>query len=148
MRTRRVYHKDRLTFNLSRSTIYPVFTLLKKPNGGIVMAKDSLIEKLEKLPKDRKAMLNRLRRVEGQLRGIQRMIIEEKPCYDILLQLSAARKAMQKACIEILKNYLHRCVHEAKAPDFDNLEKLIEALIEISPAKPAFPENEEESDEE
>jgi hypothetical protein len=55
---------------------------------------------------------------------------------------------MQKACIEILKNYLHRCVHEAKAPDFDNLEKLIEALIEISPAKPAFPENEEESDEE
>ena len=112
------------------------------------MAKDSLIEKLEKLPKDRKAMLNRLRRVEGQLRGIQRMIIEEKPCYDILLQLSAAQKAMQKACIEILKNYLHRCVHEAKAPDFDNLEKLIEALIEISPAKPAFPENEEESDEE
>ncbi len=99
------------------------------------MAKDSLIERLENLPQDRKAMLNRLRRVEGQLRGIQRMIIEEKPCYDVLLQLSAARKAMQKACIEILKNYLQKCVHEAKAPDFDNLEKLIEALIEISPAK-------------
>ncbi len=99
------------------------------------MAKDSLIERLENLPQDRKAMLNRLRRVEGQLRGIQRMIIEEKPCYDVLLQLSAARKAMQKACIEILKNYLQKCVHEAKAPDFDNLEKLIEALIEISPAE-------------
>ena len=99
------------------------------------MAKDSLIERLENLPQDRKAMLNRLRRVEGQPRGIQRMIIEEKPCYDVLLQLSAARKAMQKACIEILKNYLQKCVHEAKAPDFDNLEKLIEALIEISPAK-------------
>ena len=99
------------------------------------MAKDSLIERLENLPQDRKAMLNRLRRVEGQLRGIQRMIIEEKPCYDVLLQLSAARKAMKKACIEILKNYLQKCVHEAKAPDFDNLEKLIEALIEISPAK-------------
>ncbi len=70
------------------------------------MAKDSLIERLENLPQDRKAMLNRLRRVEGQLRGIQRMIIEEKPCYDVLLQLSAARKAMQRACIEILKNYL------------------------------------------
>jgi DNA-binding FrmR family transcriptional regulator len=99
------------------------------------MAKDSLIERLENLPQDRKAMLNRLRRVEGQLRGIQRMIIEEKPCYDVLLQLSAARKAMQRACIEILKNYLQKCVHEAKAPDFDNLEKLIEALIEISPSK-------------
>lgn len=99
------------------------------------MAKDSLIDRLENLPQDRKAMLNRLRRVEGQLRGIQRMIIEEKPCYDVLLQLSAARKAMQRACIEILKNYLQKCVHETKAPDFDNLEKLIEALIEISPAK-------------
>jgi len=102
------------------------------------MAKDSLIERLENLPQDRKAMLNRLRRVEGQLRGIQRMIIEEKPCYDVLLQLSAARKAMQRACIEILKNYLQKCVHEAKAPDFDNLEKLIEALIEISPATRAL----------
>lgn len=108
------------------------------------MAKDSLIERLENLPQDRKAMLNRLRRVEGQLRGIQRMIIEEKPCYDVLLQLSAARKAMQRACIEILKNYLQRCVHEAKAPDFDNLEKLIEALIEISPAARAHsPEGDE-----
>ncbi len=107
------------------------------------MAKDSLIDRLENLPQDRKAMLNRLRRVEGQLRGIQRMIIEEKPCYDVLLQLSAARKAMQKACIEILKNYLQKCVHEAKAPDFDNLEKLIEALIEISPAKALSPEGDE-----
>ena len=111
------------------------------------MAKDSLIERLDNLPQDKKAMLNRLRRVEGQLRGIQRMIIEEKPCYDILLQLSAARKAMQKACIEILKNYLQRCVHEAKAPDFDNLERLIEALIEISPTKTCLPENKEETEE-
>ena len=49
------------------------------------MPRNSLLEKLDALPPHRKAMLNRLRRVEGQLRGIQRMIIEEKPCYDILL---------------------------------------------------------------
>ena len=107
------------------------------------MPKDSLIEKLENLPKEKKALLNRLRRVEGQLRGIQRMIIEEKQCYDILLQLSAARKAMQKACIEILKNYLHKCVQEIKAPEFENLEKLVEALIELSPSKDS-PSKEEE----
>ena len=107
------------------------------------MAKDSLIERLKNLPQDRKAMLNRLRRVEGQLRGIQRMIIEEKPCYDVLLQLSAARKAMQRACIEILKNYLQKCVHEAKSPDFENLEKLIEALVEISPARTSTTEVDE-----
>jgi DNA-binding FrmR family transcriptional regulator len=111
--------------------------------GHYEMAKDSLIERLENLPQDRKAMLNRLRRVEGQLRGIQRMIIEEKPCYDVLLQLSAARKAMQRACIEILKNYLQKCVHEAKSPDFENLEKLIEALVEISPARTSTTEVDE-----
>lgn len=69
------------------------------------------------------------------------MIIEEKPCYEVLLQLSAARKAMQKACIEILKNYINRCVHEAKDPDLDNLEKLIEALIDIAPAGMVFKED-------
>ncbi|MDI9370184.1 MAG: metal-sensitive transcriptional regulator [Synergistaceae bacterium] len=105
------------------------------------MTNNSLIEKLDNLPKEKKALLNRLRRVEGQLRGIQRMIIEEKNCYDILLQLSAARKAMQKACIEILKNYLQKCVSEIKSPEFENLEKLIEALIELSPSNPDLPED-------
>ena len=97
------------------------------------MGKESLIEKFDNLPPERKAMLNRLRRVEGQLRGIQRMILEDKQCYDILMQLSAARKAMQKACIEILKNYLNKCVAEAKEPGSETIEKLIEALMELSP---------------
>ena len=107
------------------------------------MPRNSLLEKLDALPPHRKAMLNRLRRVEGQLRGIQRMIIEEKPCYDILLQLSAARSAMEKACMEILKNNSHKCLSEARSPDFENLEKLIEALIDLSPAK-ELPEDGEE----
>ena len=109
------------------------------------MAKNSLIDRLDTMPQDRKAMLNRLRRVEGQLRGIQRMIIEEKPCYDILLQLSAARKAMQKACIEILKHYIQKCVTEAQKPDVINMERLIEALIDISPS-PSAPENRQEDE--
>lgn len=99
------------------------------------MPRNSLVDKLEALPPERKAMLNRLRRVEGQLRGIQRMIIEEKPCYDILLQLSAARSALEKACMEILKNNIHKCLSEAQSPDFASLEKLIEALIDLSPTR-------------
>ncbi|MEA3507786.1 MAG: metal-sensitive transcriptional regulator [Synergistota bacterium] len=97
------------------------------------MAKTSLIQQLENMPPDQKAMLNRLKRVEGQLRGIQRMIIEDKPCKDILLQLSAARKAMQKACIEILKNYVRRCLAESRSPDMDEMERLIGTLIDIAP---------------
>lgn len=97
------------------------------------MARTSLIEQLENMEPAQKAMLNRLKRVEGQLRGIQRMIIEEKPCQDVLLQLSAARKAMQNACIEILKTNVKKCLAESKSPDLDELEKLIATLIDIAP---------------
>lgn len=100
---------------------------------GTEMVKMSLIEQLENMEPAQKAMLNRLKRVEGQLRGIQRMIIEEKPCQDILLQLSAARKAMQNACIEILKSYVKRCLAESRSPDMEELEKLIATLIDIAP---------------
>lgn len=97
------------------------------------MAEGSLIQQLDNLPPEQKAMLNRLKRVEGQLRGIQRMIIEEKPCYTILVQLSAARKAMQQACIEILKGYVQKCLVENDPLDIDELERLIGALVELAP---------------
>ena len=66
------------------------------------MAKANQIDRqiIDELSPERKAMVNRLRRVEGQLRGIQKMIIDDKPCQDILIQLSAARKAVQQGCID------------------------------------------------
>ncbi|MFA0889071.1 MAG: metal-sensitive transcriptional regulator [Synergistales bacterium] len=97
------------------------------------MPKESLIELLENLSPERKAMLNRLKRVEGQLRGIQRMIIENKPCHNILIQLSAARKAMQQACIEILKNYIHQCIATKSLDDTKELEALIGAMLDLAP---------------
>jgi len=93
----------------------------------------SLIERIDNMSPQQKAMLNRLKRVEGQLRGIQRMIINEKPCQEILLQLSAARKAMQNACIEILKGYVKKCLAESGNPDMDELERLISTLIDLAP---------------
>jgi len=100
------------------------------------MPKESLIEQLENLSPERKAMLNRLKRVEGQLRGIQRMIIEDKPCHNILVQLSAARKAMQQACIEILKNYIHMCLVTKSLEDTKELEGLIAAMLDLTPLSP------------
>ena len=97
------------------------------------MPKESLIEQLENLSPEQKAMLNRLKRVEGQLRGIQRMIIEDKPCHNILVQLSAARKAMQQACIEILKNYIHKCLETKCLEDTKELEVLIGAMLDLAP---------------
>jgi len=118
----------------------PTYYKKKKQEEG-EMAKMSLIEQIDNMAPQQKAMLNRLKRVEGQLRGIQRMIIEEKPCQEILLQLSAARKAMQNACIEILKGYVKKCLAESGTPDMDELERLIATLIDIAPISGAREEN-------
>lgn len=100
------------------------------------MVEKSILEELESLPADRRCMLNRLKRVEGQLRGIQRMIVEGKPCMEILIQLSAARKAMQNACIEILKGYINQCLANPQNMRMEEVERLISTLIDICPLPP------------
>lgn len=98
------------------------------------MEKETLIARVDTLSPGKKAMLNRLKRVEGQLRGIQRMIVEDAPCSTVLIQLSAARRAMQQACIEILKGSLQHCLGKAPTPDLTEIEILVTALIDLAPA--------------
>ena len=63
---------------------------------------------------DRKdSHLKRLRRIEGQIRGLQRMVDEDKYCIDILTQVSAATKALQSFSLELLDEHLAHCVLEA-----------------------------------
>ncbi len=97
------------------------------------MIKKSLVHDVDTLPQDRKAMLNRLKRVEGQLRGIQRMIIEGEQCQPILVQLSAARRAMQQACVEVVKGYMKRCIAEGSTAPEEEMEKLVRALVDMAP---------------
>ena len=59
------------------------------------------------------AYLKRLRRIEGQIRGLQRMVEEEKYCIDILTQVSAATKALQSVALGLLDEHLGHCVAEA-----------------------------------
>ena len=63
--------------------------------------------------------LMRLRRVEGQVRGLQRMIEEDKYCIDILTQVSAATKALQSVALGLLEQHLSHCVTEAVAEGGD-----------------------------
>jgi DNA-binding FrmR family transcriptional regulator len=63
---------------------------------------------------DRKeSHLKRLRRIEGQMRGLQRMVEEDKYCIDILTQVSAATKALQSFSLELLEEHLEHCVVDA-----------------------------------
>jgi DNA-binding FrmR family transcriptional regulator len=57
--------------------------------------------------------LRRLRRIEGQVRGLQRMVDEDQYCIDILTQVSAATKALQSFSLELLDQHLQGCVLEA-----------------------------------
>jgi DNA-binding FrmR family transcriptional regulator len=55
----------------------------------------------------------RLRRIEGQIRGLQRMVDEDVYCIDVLTQVSAATKALQSVALELLGDHLAHCVQEA-----------------------------------
>jgi DNA-binding FrmR family transcriptional regulator len=57
--------------------------------------------------------LKRLRRIEGQVRGLQRMVDEDQYCIDILTQVSAATKALQSFSLELLDEHLAHCVIQA-----------------------------------
>jgi CsoR family transcriptional regulator, copper-sensing transcriptional repressor len=62
---------------------------------------------------DKDAYLKRLRRVEGQVRGLQRMVEEDTYCIDVLTQISAATRALQAVAIGLLEDHLGHCVTEA-----------------------------------
>jgi DNA-binding FrmR family transcriptional regulator len=59
--------------------------------------------------------VRRLRRIEGQVRGLQRMVEEDKYCIDILTQVAAATKALQSVAIGLLEEHMSHCVMEAAA---------------------------------
>ncbi len=59
------------------------------------------------------AVLKRLRRVEGQVRGLQRMVEEDTYCIDVLTQVSAATKALQAVALALLEDHLNHCVTHA-----------------------------------
>lgn len=57
--------------------------------------------------------LRRLRRIEGQVRGLQRMVEADEYCVDVLTQISAATRALQAVSIALLDEHLHHCVADA-----------------------------------
>jgi DNA-binding FrmR family transcriptional regulator len=62
---------------------------------------------------DKDALLKRLRRAEGQVRGVARMVDEDAYCIDILTQVSAATKALETVALQLLEDHLAHCVAEA-----------------------------------
>jgi DNA-binding FrmR family transcriptional regulator len=82
---------------------------------------------------EKQALLNRLRRVEGQVRGLHRMVDDDTYCIDILTQVSAATKALENVALSLLDQHLHHCVLDAShAGGSQAEEKLAEASAAIA----------------
>ncbi|MGH2795726.1 MAG: metal-sensitive transcriptional regulator [Actinomycetota bacterium] len=66
-----------------------------------------------KYAEDREQLLNRLKRIEGQVRGIARMVEDDTYCVDVLTQLSAAISALEKVGLHLLADHIRGCVTDA-----------------------------------
>ncbi|HER23769.1 MAG TPA: transcriptional regulator [Candidatus Atribacteria bacterium] len=84
---------------------------------------DSFFNQLEKIK-----ILSRLKRIEGQIRGIQGMIIEERPCSDIMIQMTAVKSALNQASKLILENHVNSCFDSSVSSDDISQEMVAEVM--------------------
>jgi len=82
---------------------------------------------------DKDAVLKRLRRIEGQVRGLQRMVEQETYCIDVLTQVSATKRALESVALNLLDEHLSHCVTHAIVNGGDEAEaKVQEASAAIA----------------
>ena len=101
------------------------------------MAKQQALEQLqaekERTEKERAAILNRLRRVEGQVRGIEKMIENDAYCTDVITQVSAVAAALNAVNRELISKHIRTCVAEdlrqGKTETADELATVVERLM-------------------
>jgi DNA-binding FrmR family transcriptional regulator len=73
-------------------------------------------------------VLARLRRVEGQVRGVQRMVDEDQYCIDILTQISAASNALKKVAVGLLEDHMRHCIANSTEKDKDMIAEATAAV--------------------
>ena len=82
---------------------------------------------------DKDSYIKRLKRIEGQVRGLQRMVEEDRYCIDILTQVAAATKALQAVALGLLDEHLSHCVAQAISEGGDTAnDKIHEAVDAIT----------------
>jgi DNA-binding FrmR family transcriptional regulator len=83
-------------------------------------------------PEIKAANLKRLRRIEGQIRGIEKMVHEEKYCADILVQLSAVQEALRSVGRELMRNHLRHCATSAiRKGSAESADAMYEELLDL-----------------
>ncbi|MGE6630077.1 metal-sensing transcriptional repressor [Bacillus sp. NPDC077027] len=79
--------------------------------------------------KDKDQLMNRLKRIEGQVRGIQNMIETDRYCIDVVNQISAVNAALKKVSLQLMEKHTHHCVSDAIKSG--NGDEAIEELMQV-----------------
>lgn len=82
----------------------------------------------EKIEVSREAIVKRLRRIEGQIRGLQKMVTDERECESIVMQLAAVRSAIDSVGALVLNNYIKICTPRGHKADFEVFESLVRVV--------------------
>jgi CsoR family transcriptional regulator, copper-sensing transcriptional repressor len=77
------------------------------------------------------ANLKRLRRIEGQVRGIQKMVTEDRYCADILVQISSVQEALRGVGKELMRNHLKHCAARAIRADSNSAEAMYDEIVDL-----------------
>jgi CsoR family transcriptional regulator, copper-sensing transcriptional repressor len=78
---------------------------------------------------DKDALLNRLRRIEGQVRGLERMVEEERYCVEIVTQISAVQAALEQVGLKLVEAHVRHCARESGELDADAVMEAVERLV-------------------
>ena len=82
-------------------------------------------------PASKAANLRRLKRIEGQIRGLQRMVEDDRYCADVLDQLSAVCRALHSVGTEVLRNHLRHCATHAIKAGAEQAEAMYDELVDL-----------------
>ena len=80
----------------------------------------------------RAKLVTRLRRIEGQVRGLQKMVEEDRYCADVLVQVASVHEALRSVSREIMRHHLKHCATDAiRSPDAERSEAMYDELIDL-----------------
>ncbi len=88
------------------------------------------------------AIAARLRRIEGQVKGIQRMLDEARPCEDVITQIMAARAALDKVALSVMAEHMEQCLAESASSEMKKatIERALTLFLRMSPGVESSPE--------
>ena len=82
-------------------------------------------------PEIKRSVLTRLRRIEGQIRGLQKMVEEERYCADIMTQIASVHEALRGVGRELMRNHLKHCATRALSSGGEQADSMVNELIEL-----------------